>query len=433
MSNYQKNRDLSGNGFPEKLRQLRETAHLSQSDLAEKSGLTYRTIHDLELGKRTRSQEKTLLLLAGALGVTLDELIGHEPKTEPELVLPRQRKMKRGFVIGFVVLVIGAISMAVFWQQCCANADWDFKDYKLVVRDQLFGTVLWEISGHEPLVTSCMNSPWNSHHLLVGTSRFASGGGSLLCLERATGDTVWVAKPDVKRLVKAFGAEMVMSAQFSNRASLVADLDGDGSPEIVTQFSHGKYFPNAICIIKSDGTLRAQYAHRGHITAITEHDIDADGKEEIICTGTNNSKSNMGATVFILDDLHCNGTSRDSQTSPAGSEPDSALVRIILPNYPPPYMALMKARQLSAFGPQLFTNEIGEKSLSVIVHSDDPMAKVTVFLDSGLRPIKAHADDSFKQYFISQWPDSLTTDVGPGDAKWLAQWLTQYKRFGTGE
>ena len=82
MKNYQQNIDLRGLDFPQRLRSLRERLHLSQSDLAQRAGLSYRTIHDLELGKRAKAQEKTLLLLAEALGISVSDLVGNDSGTD---------------------------------------------------------------------------------------------------------------------------------------------------------------------------------------------------------------------------------------------------------------------------------------------------------------------------------------------------------------
>ncbi len=432
MGNNQRNIDLSRNGFPQRLRFLREASHLSQSDLAEKAGLTYRTVHDLESGKRKRSQEKTLILLAQALEVSLDELMAAKVPENPAPAVPPSRRFPLRITIGAAALAALALAAVMLWHQSCTRADWTIDHWQLVVKDKFLGLKIWEISGNGPQVNSCRVSPWNSRHLLVGTHRDTPGGGRLLCLDRASGDTIWTVGPDIQAMVRAFGATDVMSSGFSCKETLVADLDGDGTPEVIASFSHGKYYPFAICTVRPDGTLRAQYANKGHLTSVIVADIDRDGKDEIIGVGTNNNKAYMGATVLVLDDQHCNGASIDSLCNPWSSEPDSALVRIVLPNYPAAYMELMNGRQLCAFAPQIFAGDEGNKVISVVVRSDNPMDKITVFLDSELQPLRAQIDDSFLQYGISQWPDSMKTGVGPGDPDWLADWLSGYKRFEAG-
>jgi len=72
----EKNLDVSSLRLPQHLRALRARLNLTQADLAHKAGLTPRTVRDIERGRRKRVQEKTLVLLAEALGTTFEELIG---------------------------------------------------------------------------------------------------------------------------------------------------------------------------------------------------------------------------------------------------------------------------------------------------------------------------------------------------------------------
>lgn len=62
------------NDFPERLRQLRTQKNLSQSELGEKAKIDYTHIGKYERGLSNPSLE-TLVLLADALGVTLDYLV----------------------------------------------------------------------------------------------------------------------------------------------------------------------------------------------------------------------------------------------------------------------------------------------------------------------------------------------------------------------
>lgn len=57
-----------------RIREIRETRGMSQSELAEKTGLTRATIWRLETGEEETTTTKTLLKIAEALGVTVAEL-----------------------------------------------------------------------------------------------------------------------------------------------------------------------------------------------------------------------------------------------------------------------------------------------------------------------------------------------------------------------
>ena len=68
--------DVGGNGLPDRLRRLRLERGLTKQELAERAGLSGRTVRDLENRRRDRVQEKTVLLIAEALEVEPAVLLG---------------------------------------------------------------------------------------------------------------------------------------------------------------------------------------------------------------------------------------------------------------------------------------------------------------------------------------------------------------------
>jgi transcriptional regulator with XRE-family HTH domain len=62
-------------GIPERLNRLRNRAGLTRQELADRAGLTFNTINDLEKGRRPHPMEKTLQCIANALGVPYDYLV----------------------------------------------------------------------------------------------------------------------------------------------------------------------------------------------------------------------------------------------------------------------------------------------------------------------------------------------------------------------
>lgn len=434
MSDSQKNIAIDRTVFPGRLRQLREERHLSQSDLAQKAGINYRTVHDLELGKRGRCQQKTLLMLALALDLSLEDLLAPPTSAvDPAITEARRRRADR-LRLSFIVIVFAvvAVTAGVLWHEGHAHADWTLgDDGVLSARDGIFGISLWAWPP-ESCLTSCRVSPWDPEYLLVGTGRDAPDSGQLLCVARATGKTVWAVGPDVAAMTRVWGEETVRKSGFSCRLVGPADLEGDGVAEFVVIFSHGLYYPTAVCTISREGRLLSQYTNRGHIFDQRIDDLDGDGKDEIIAAGTNNAVGHQGATVFILDDLHRRGAAVDSLSSPWSSEPDSALVRLVLPQFPAPYMDVLKASRLGAFNLQVYRNPDNLTMLSVEVGSNDEQDRILVHLDADLHPVGAEPKDAFREKTISQWPDSLKVGTGPGDPVWLARWLSGYRRFEAG-
>jgi transcriptional regulator with XRE-family HTH domain len=81
--------------FASRLRQLRETAGLTQEQLAERSGINLWTIRGYEQGRREPSW-KGLLALANALGVAAEVFGESEEKAAPEEpAVPRGRPQKQ--------------------------------------------------------------------------------------------------------------------------------------------------------------------------------------------------------------------------------------------------------------------------------------------------------------------------------------------------
>lgn len=70
-------------GFAARLKELRETAGLTQGQLAEKAGLSKAGIADLEQG-RNRPSWDTVQALCNALGVSCEEFQREPAKREPQ-------------------------------------------------------------------------------------------------------------------------------------------------------------------------------------------------------------------------------------------------------------------------------------------------------------------------------------------------------------
>jgi transcriptional regulator with XRE-family HTH domain len=60
----------------QRLKRLREAAGLSQQDLAVRAGLSVSVVSQIEQGRKTDPRMTTVLFLAEALGVDVQELAG---------------------------------------------------------------------------------------------------------------------------------------------------------------------------------------------------------------------------------------------------------------------------------------------------------------------------------------------------------------------
>ena len=61
-----------------RLKELRKRTGWSQQKLAEKAGLSYNTITKIEQGAATKPTIQTMIKIADAFQVSLDELIGRK-------------------------------------------------------------------------------------------------------------------------------------------------------------------------------------------------------------------------------------------------------------------------------------------------------------------------------------------------------------------
>ena len=61
-----------------RLKELRKKAGWSQQKLAEKAGLSYNAITKIEQGAAKQPTIQTMIKIADAFGVTLDEVVGRK-------------------------------------------------------------------------------------------------------------------------------------------------------------------------------------------------------------------------------------------------------------------------------------------------------------------------------------------------------------------
>jgi transcriptional regulator with XRE-family HTH domain len=62
--------------LPKRLKELRKKSGWSQQKLAERAGLSYNTITKIEQGAATKPTIQTIIKVADAFGISIDELLG---------------------------------------------------------------------------------------------------------------------------------------------------------------------------------------------------------------------------------------------------------------------------------------------------------------------------------------------------------------------
>jgi len=427
-------------GFPARLHTLRVARYLTETELADRAGLTYKTIREIENGKRDRSYENTLLSLAAALDLSIDELLGLEsPEDEkgkmaadlPEGECSRFRFWKKSLIAAVIMLMAWVVIFGITFGYGYSHAVVRAEGNLLTAKDGVFGIGLWEKQNNAPWTFSRI-APWDKSLMLVGSDSKTFGGGQLMCLARATGDTLWSAGPDIDAVVRAFGPDLVEKANFTCDQLQFGDLEGAGKVDLLVRFSHGKYFPCCLCRIDQGGVPISQYVNKGHIRSFFAKDLDGDGKAEVVAWGTNNGPAIEGFSVILLDEDHWSGAAIGCLDDGGSRVQDNSLARLVVPNFPDPYMNLMGGARLMVDDLSIYYDSAGVVHFTARVGGVSPNF-IDIVLDEGLRPVSAAPTDGFVAIMRSSWPDSLTNGTGPGNREWLDCWLGRGQVYSLGQ
>ena len=429
----------------DRLVRLRRDQGLTTAELAERAGLSERTVRDIERGRRVTVQEKTLLVLAQALELELDELLGRAPRLgSPALdagtVVPSvtasaspaapapggrtRRRWKRPVLVLAALLLAGGAALRHLET---TRATWTISAGTVTVRGGVTGRVLWR---HSRLakVRVGRRAPWSPDQLLVGYQHDGVDGGCLDCLDLGSGRLLWSVEPDRHRLAHVFGGFNLgdLSCHFSDLVPL--DADGDGTPEIAVSFKHILYFPTCLYLVDSKGRVLRQYYHWGHISRLQSVPLPDGAGAALLAAGCNNAPVYQGATLVWLDWEHWGGASFDALSRPGAPEADSSRVRLVFPNFGPGYRPYLGPR------PSFVQLNIGaDTDGRFLVHGGIGNApyNLNVLLDRELRPLRVDINDCFLALKPSL-PDSLTGPDSPFDPQWREQWLHSVVRFESG-
>lgn len=423
-------------GFPERLRALREQRFMTQSDLAARAAVAARSVHELESGRRDRALAKTIMLLAEALEVPYADLVNGRPAPPagPEPPLSRdppapappaaagaRRSRRRLAVLAALPVLLGAAALTLPGFVGLHVAI-DEPHGIVEVSDALMGRRIWRRDFANE-IRDWRRAPWDQDVLLIGLAAERADGGRLLAVDADRGETLWEVEPDRGELALAFDRQYIDSGAFHCRDILDADLDGDGSREIVVHFMHNKWYPSVVLVVDRDGRVESQYANRGHLCDLHVMDLEADGRDEIVGAGTNNAPQYRGATLFILDDGHRTGAAIDPVTSPGYPAVDGSLVRLVFPIWPEAVQKVLgTSDRLVGFEPRTFNLSNGGVGIQAnLGYQDDDYFSVD--FDARLRPTFMSASDRLQARLAL---------AGDADHAWDRAWLDGHVRFEEG-
>ncbi len=420
-----KNIRIAGTDIGERIVQWRRRLGLTGAELAERAGLSERTIRAIERGHRESIQEKTLLLLAEALETTLDELLGQGTPGQIECPAPPGHRRRRGFLllVPLAFLLLVAIAAAV-WILDREGVKWTTHDDEVIARGGITGRILWHrIEPHT--ISAGRLAPWSRRQLLVGLSGSSRDEGQLRCLDLRSGRLLWSSRHDITAVASAFGDRFVTDDAFVCASIVPLDTDGDGEYEIAVRFTHARYYPCCICLFDRQGRLLAQYVHWGRLQDIRPVDLDEDGRDELLCWGTNNAPVFQGGTILLLDREHWHGVSLDQVCRPGCTTRDPARFRVVFPNFGPGFVPYVGVR---IDVEQVFTTCSGDGSPNIDAMVGVKPFLLPVVLDRELRPLSVDINDGFLA-MRSVLPDSLRGEHSPYDPRWRERWLARHYRF----
>ncbi|MEZ4389036.1 MAG: helix-turn-helix transcriptional regulator [Candidatus Krumholzibacteriia bacterium] len=415
-----------------RLRARRLAAGLSRQDLADRAGVSERSIRDIENGKRPRVQDKTLMLLAEALGCEPGDLavLPAVPPPAPagEATFRSGGEKPRRVRWPLVTSLVGAVALlliaAAVWF-AIDRASWEIVDGDVVVRDAMLQHVLWRLDAGQT-ARLVVPSPWTRHRLLIGFNGNARDGAQAWLVDAATGKHLASYAMDDGPVREAFGDEILAEGQdFSCSDMRALDIDGDGTPELAIRFTHGKYYPVGVGCFTADGTRLGLYVNRGHLCDWRVEDLDQDGRDELLVLGTNNDPAYQGATIIWLEEGAWDGASVDPPggpgDGPVGDIADGARYRLVLPAFTLPVMNELKVMRLDAFNVR--THRLADGALRIVFSVGvRSRAGVSVVCDDQLRPLMANPVDDAVSLARTWGPPYGEPGEFPTQ-EWLDAWL----------
>ncbi len=430
-----RNLDVREIDLAARLRARRLAAGMSRQDLADRAGVSERSIRDIENGKRPRVQDKTVMLLAEALGCEPGDLaalppvptvppggppgdVAAWPDTAPP-PKPRWPLVVSVALAGVMLLAAGVLWFAV------DRAAWEVVEGELVMSDAVLRHELWRIS-ERPAVRLVAPAPWDHGKLLVGFNGTTADGDQAWLVQAATGEKLAGYPMDIEPVRRAFGDEILAEGQdFGCSEIRPLDVDGDGTAELAIRYTHGKYYPTGVACFEADGTRLGLYVHRGHLGEFHIEDLDGDGRDELLCLGTNNDPVYQGGTVVYLEEGAWGGASVDPPSGPGrgpvGDIADGARYRVVFPAFTQPVMTQLNRVRLDAYGVRTHRMDDGALRIMLTVGIRS-LAGVSVVCDGRLRPLLANPTDSMVGVARTWGPPYDLPGEFPSE-EYLALWL----------
>lgn len=251
------------------------------------------------------------------------------------------------------------------------------------------GEPIWSHDFDVPIEKAAL-APWDRRprRLIVATKLGGRGDATLSNWDFREDRVLWthtVPREELLPFYPEHNAEP--GTQMRCNTFAFADLEGDGTAELVAAFRHETYFPSCVRTLDPEGEIVGTYFNWGYIDDVVGADIDGDGRDEILASGTNNAPEYQGATVILLDADHLSGYSVDAVVDRGSEYRDGSLVRLVVPAWDPELMRHLRFERLHAS--DVRWRPIDRTiDFKVGLRTRERHVYVTVRVDSALHPIK---------------------------------------------
>jgi len=132
-----------------------------------------------------------------------------------------------------------------------------------------------------------------------------TGEGTLFCYDRK-GRELWRFRTDRELVCKT----KVHSPDYRIGGFHTRDLDGDGRREILVESFQSPDWPCQLAVLDSSGKMIGEFWNAGYLRELKYHDINGDGREELIVCGVNNEY--QGGCLIVFDTRDIRGSSPQS-------------------------------------------------------------------------------------------------------------------------
>ncbi|MBN2170994.1 MAG: hypothetical protein JW819_06730 [Candidatus Krumholzibacteriota bacterium] len=437
---------VEGTPFFDNCLRLQLEQNLTTDDILKRSGLSPKTLERIQKRKVKSVQRHTIIKMARCFGVTYYELMGELPPTNSAPPPTADRHRRRRLRSWMLILSLLLIAVATAW----TLPGWLAQPIEHVVDGKRIlgkssgnGKVVWTRDHLSEVFVTAM-SPWlppaglfgrldpkNRDNLLVyGLFSNGSDGGRLFVVNSRTGELIWKDQPDVPQLVRFYGRDLIENGNIIVRSLWFADVDGDGTRELIVIYSQDPYYPSYVRIYDASGRILGTYFNDGHLTSLHAEDLDGDGKDEILVGGTSNRHADS-AVLLLLDQKHCNGGSVDSVFHPHPGFSDMAMIRLHLPRFDDELMHLLQWDRPDIRTIQVLRNGDNEPTIQIGLGIHDKVTRVKILLDKDLTPRHANPTDYFRT-MASEWIREGKTEVDYSSQQYLNRWLQGSARYTVG-